>query len=40
MFAKAPGGTTKFLPIGVSIDDQEEDAVKGYCRDDGIYLPQ
>jgi hypothetical protein len=40
MFAKAPGGKTQFLPIGVSIDEQEEDAVKGYCRDDGIYLPQ
>jgi hypothetical protein len=40
MFAKAPGGASKFLPIGVSIDEQEEDAVKGYCRDDGIYLPQ
>jgi hypothetical protein len=40
MFAKAPGGKTRFLPIGVSTDEQEEDAVKGYCRDDGIYLPQ
>jgi hypothetical protein len=40
LFAKAPDGKTKFLPIGVSIDEQEEDAVKGYCRDDGIYLPQ
>ena len=40
MFAKAPGGETRFLPIGVSIYEQEEDAVKGYCRDDGIYLPQ
>jgi hypothetical protein len=40
MFAKPQGGKTQFLPIGVGIDEQEEDAVKLYCRDDGIYLPQ
>ncbi len=40
VFAKPPDGKAQFLPIGVSIDEQEEDAVKGYCRDDGIYLPQ
>jgi hypothetical protein len=40
MFAKPARGPTQFLPIGVAIDQQEEDAVKLYCRDDGIYLPQ
>jgi hypothetical protein len=40
MFAKPQGGKTQFLPIGVGIDQQEEDMVKQYCRDDGIYLPQ
>jgi hypothetical protein len=40
VFAKPSDGKTQFLPIGVSIDEQEEDAVKGYCRADGIYLPQ
>jgi hypothetical protein len=39
MFAKPQGGTTQFLPIGISLDQQEEDAVKLYCRGDGIYLP-
>ncbi len=40
MFAKAARGKTEFLPIGVGVDEQEEDAVKQYCRDDGIYMPQ
>ena len=40
MFAKPQGGKTQFLPIGLSVDEQEEDTVKQYCRDDGIYLPQ
>jgi hypothetical protein len=40
MFAKPARGAPQFLPIGVAIDQQEEDAVKLYCRDDGIYLPQ
>ena len=40
MFAKSQGGKTQFLPIGLSVDEQEEDTVKQYCRDDGIYLPQ
>jgi hypothetical protein len=40
MFAKSQGGKTQFLPIGLSVDQQEEDTVKQYCRDDGIYLPQ
>jgi hypothetical protein len=40
VFAKPARGAPQFLPIGVAIDQQEEDAVKLYCRDDGIYLPQ
>ena len=40
MFAKPQGGSTQFLPIGISLDQQEEDAVKLYCRGDGIYLPR
>jgi hypothetical protein len=40
MFAKPTDGKTQFLPIGVSTDEQEEDAVKHYCRDDGIHMPQ
>ena len=40
MFAKPVDGPTEFLPIGISIDQQEEDAVKSYCRSDGIYLPR
>jgi hypothetical protein len=38
MFAKPAEGPTEFLPIGVSINQQEEDAVKSYCRTDGIYM--
>ena len=38
MFAKPANGPTEFLPIGVSISQEEEDAVKTYCRSDGIYL--
>jgi hypothetical protein len=40
MFVKPQGGKTQFLPIGVGIDEQEEDTVKQYCRDGGIFLPQ
>ena len=40
MFAKPAQGATEFLPIGVSINQEEEDAVKTYCRSDGIYLPR
>jgi len=40
MFAKPAEGPTEFLPIGVSINQEEEDAVKTYCRTDGIYLPR
>jgi hypothetical protein len=40
MFAKPAEGPMEFLPIGVSISQEEEDAVKTYCRTDGIYLPR
>ena len=40
MFAKSARGKTTFLPIGVGLDQVEEDSVKQYCRDDGIYMPQ
>jgi hypothetical protein len=40
MFAKPKDGTMQFLPIGVSISEEEEDAVRPYCRADGIYLPK
>ena len=40
MFAKPTEGSMEFLPIGISINQQEEDAVKSYCRSDGIYLPR
>jgi hypothetical protein len=40
MFAKPAEGPMEFLPIGVSISQEEEDAVKSYCRTDGIYLPR
>ena len=40
MFAKPVGGSTQFLAIGVAISQEEEDAVKSYCRTDGIYLPK
>jgi hypothetical protein len=40
MFARSPRGKTTFLPIGIGLDQQEEDSVKQYCRDNGIYMPQ
>ncbi len=40
VFAKTARGKTQVLPVGVGIDEQEEDSVKQYCRDDGIYMPQ
>jgi hypothetical protein len=40
MFAKPENGPTEFLPIKVAIGEEEQDAVRAYCRADGIYLPQ
>ncbi|MGH6826130.1 hypothetical protein [Methyloceanibacter sp.] len=40
MFAKPEGGSTEFLPIKVAESDEEQPAVRDYCRADGVYLPQ
>ena len=40
MFAKPEGGSTEFLPIKVAESEKEQDAVREYCRADGVYLPQ
>jgi hypothetical protein len=40
MFAKPEGGSTEFLPIKVAEIDEEQPAVRDYCRADGVYLPQ
>jgi hypothetical protein len=40
MFAKPEGGSTEFLPIKVAESDEDQPAVRDYCRADGIYLPE
>jgi hypothetical protein len=40
MFAKPEGGAVEFLPIRVAIAEEDQDAVRQYCRATGIYLPQ
>lgn len=40
MFAKPEGGSTEFLPIKVAESEEEQEAVREYCRADGVYLPQ
>ncbi len=40
MLAKPQGGSMEFLPIRVALSEEEQDAVRQYCRADGIYLPQ
>ena len=40
MFAKPVGGAMEFLPIKVAVDEEEQDAVREYCRANGIYLPR
>jgi hypothetical protein len=40
MFAKPEGSSTEFLPIKVAESDEEQPAVRDYCRADGVYLPQ
>jgi hypothetical protein len=40
MFAKPEGGSTEFLPVKVAESDEEQAAVRDYCRTDGVYLPQ
>jgi hypothetical protein len=40
MFAKPEGSSTEFLPIKVAESDEEQPAVRDYCRPNGVYLPQ
>ena len=40
MFANRARGKTAFLPIGIGLEQEEEDEVKQYCRDNGIYMPE
>jgi hypothetical protein len=40
MFAKPEGGPSEFLPIRVATAEEEQDAVREFCRAAGIYLPQ
>ena len=40
MFAKPEGGAVECLPIKVAIGEEDQDAVRQYCRANGIYLPQ
>jgi len=40
MFAKPEGGSTEFLPIKLTESEEEQAAVRDYCRADGVYLPQ
>jgi hypothetical protein len=40
MFAKPIGGAVEFLAIKVATTEEEQDAVREYCRADGIYLPR
>jgi hypothetical protein len=39
MFAKPQGGATEFLPIKIALGEEQQPAVRQYCRADGIYLP-
>jgi hypothetical protein len=40
MFATPIGGSTEFLPIRVAESEEEQPAVREYCRADGIYVPE
>ncbi|MGH6735918.1 MAG: hypothetical protein ACRECX_07535 [Methyloceanibacter sp.] len=40
MFAKPQRGATEFLPIRVATTEEEQGAVRDYCRANGIYVPQ
>lgn len=40
MFAKPQGGATQFLPIKVAVTEDQQGAVRQYCRAGGIYLPR
>ena len=40
MFATPEGGSTEFLPIRVAESQEEQPAVREYCRADGICVPE
>jgi hypothetical protein len=40
LFAKPVAGPTEFLPIKVSLTEEDQVDARRYCRDDGIYLPE
>jgi hypothetical protein len=40
MFAKPEGGSTEFLPIKIALGEEQQPAVRQYCRANGIYLPR
>jgi hypothetical protein len=40
MFAKPQKGATLFLPIRIAVTEDEQGAVRDYCRSNGIYLPR
>ena len=40
MFAKPQRGATLFLPIRVALTEDQQGAVRDYCRANGIYLPR
>jgi len=40
LFATPVGGSTEFLPIRVAESEEQQPAVREYCRADGIYVPQ
>ena len=40
MFATPKGSSTEFLPIRVAESEEEQPAVREYCRARGIYVPE
>jgi hypothetical protein len=40
LFATPVGGSTEFLPIRVAESEEQQPAVREYCRADGIYVPR
>ena len=40
MFATPQGKSTEFLPIRVAQSEEEQPAVREYCRAKGIYVPE
>jgi hypothetical protein len=40
MFATPQKGPTQFMPIRVAVTEDQQGAVRDYCRASGIYLPR